>query len=92
MERDSMKPCSSAGNWCRSEFETSRTDLEWNVHVPCLETTTQWMEPLDSTLFSAKSTPDRLWKMQLTDMATDFRILLQRQARRSGSGENCDPE
>lgn len=76
MERDSMKPCSSAGNWCRSEFETSRADLEWNVHVPCLETTTQWMEPLDSTLFSAKSTPDRLWKMQLTDMATDLKIQL----------------
>jgi speckle-type POZ protein len=34
------------------------------------------MEPLDSTLFSAKSTPDRLWKMQLTDVATDLKIQL----------------
>ena len=74
MEGDSLKPYSSGENWCRSQFEISRADLEWNVQVPCLETTTQWMEPLDSTLFSSKSTPDRLWKMQLIDMATDLRI------------------
>ena len=66
----------SGSNWCRTEFEISKTDLEWNVQVPCLETTTQWMEPLDSTLFSAKSTPDRQWKMQLSDMATDIKIQL----------------
>lgn len=71
-----MEPCMSGSNWCRTEFEISKTDLEWNVQVPCLETTTQWMEPLDSTLFSAKSTPDRQWKMQLSDMATDIKIQL----------------
>lgn len=74
MEGDSLKPYSSGENWCRSQFEISRADLEWNVQVPCLETTTPWMEPLDSILFSSKSTPDRLWKMQLIDMATDLRI------------------
>lgn len=63
-------------NWCCSEFEISTAELEWNVQVPCLETTTQWMDTLDSTLFFTKSNPYRKWKMQLTDMGTDLNIQL----------------
>jgi speckle-type POZ protein len=67
---------SSADNWCRTELKITKSDLEWNVHVPCLETVTAWMDPLESTPFSAKETPDRLWKLVLSDGGTQLNIQL----------------
>ena len=58
---------SSADNWCRTELQISKFDLEWNVQVPCLETVTAWMDLVESTTISARETPDRLWKLVLSD-------------------------
>jgi speckle-type POZ protein len=67
---------SSADNVCLSDFQVSKFDVEWNVQLPCLETVALWMDPLESTLFSARETPDRLWKLILSDAGTKLSIQL----------------
>jgi speckle-type POZ protein len=62
-------------NWIRPGYELVNFKLQWNVQVPFLNTTEGNVHhSLISPLFSPQETPNRKWKLKVTDKGTQIAI------------------